>query len=104
VLIVRPTCKWIATRRAEGRNQVANHGASLMDGFDDSLQAIMVELIPLWRNALGATPQVDGLSLFRLGKHWFKRLLAGYVLVDTTTRIDPRRAASGKSQCPAFSE
>ena len=75
-----------------------------MDGFDDSLQAIMVELIPLWRNALGATAQVDGLSLFRLGKHWFKRLLAGYVLVDTTTRIDPRRAASGKSQCPAFSE
>lgn len=48
---VRPTWKWISTRRPEGDNQVANHRSSLEDRFDDSFQASMVVLVPLWQRA-----------------------------------------------------
>ena len=100
--MLRPVWKWTAARRPEGSNQGANHVSPPINHLDDSLQAVMVVFIPLWRNAFRTAPHINRGSFFRLGESWFKRFPAIYILVDAIARVNSTQSGIGKVPVPSI--
>src|SRR6478672_8492869 len=49
--------------------------------------------VPLWRDRIGTTPEVERFSLFGFRKSGLKRVPAGHARIDTVPRVDATQRA-----------
>jgi hypothetical protein len=81
----------------ETYNEIANNGAATVERFDQPVQAISIELVPLARDIGRDSPDFIQVHLLCQSERRFEGVPASHVLVDVVFGVDSLQGRIGET-------